>query len=138
MISNHAQVPLNIIMEIKKKKIIRLPKINNKRKNKRLNHLNIEINEKISAINKNANLGKTVFYYITVVKLKHTVSKWTKVLTRTRSTNKAIYIIGSSLHAKIHLYPKSQTDQFLKVFSFFRDSSLQNVSVSKNNWYLIE
>lgn len=32
-------------MEIKKK-IIKLPKINNKRKNKRLNHLNIEINEK--------------------------------------------------------------------------------------------
>lgn len=76
------------------------------------------MNEKISALNKNANLGKTVFYYITVVKLKHTVSKWTKVLTGTRSTNKAIYIIGSSLHAKIH-YPKSQTDQFLKVFSFF-------------------
>lgn len=77
------------------------------------------MNEKISAINKNANLGKTVFYYITVVKLKHTVSKWTKVLTRTRSTNKAIYIIGPSLHAKIHLYPKSQTDQFLKIFSSF-------------------
>lgn len=132
MISNHAQVPLNIIMEIKKI-IIKLPKINNKRKNKRLNHLNIEIKENISAINKNANLGKTIFYNITVVKLKHTVSKWTKVLTGTRSTNKAIYIIGSSLHAKIHLYPKSQTDQFLKVFSFFRDSSLQNVSVSKNN-----
>lgn len=55
-----------------------------------------------------------------------------KLLTRTRCANKAIYIIGPSLHAKIHY----QTDQFLEVFwGIFCccDSSLQNVSVSTNN-----
>lgn len=46
-------------MEIKKI-IIKLPKINNKRKNKRLNHLNIEIKENISAINKKKSCGPKI------------------------------------------------------------------------------